>query len=64
VLTADSPEVLARFHGELDLVEIIANQVAHSIGSHVQRDDLVSAGREGLPAQHCSTEHFHPGPTA
>jgi RNA polymerase sigma factor for flagellar operon FliA len=48
VLEPDSPEVLARFHGELDLVEIIANQVTRSLGSHGQRDDLVSAGREGL----------------
>ena len=48
MLNADSPEVLARFHEELDLVEIIANQVTRSVVSHVQRDDLVSAGREGL----------------
>lgn len=44
----DTPEVLARFQGELALVEIIARQVARSIGSAVELDDLRSFGREGL----------------
>ncbi|MDF3066447.1 MAG: polymerase sigma factor for flagellar operon [Polyangiaceae bacterium] len=45
---ADTPEVLARFEGELELVEIIGRQVARSIGSAVELDDLRSFGREGL----------------
>ena len=44
----DPPEVLERFHAELDLVEIIAGQVSRSIGGLVEFDDLLSAGREGL----------------
>jgi len=44
----DSPEVLARFHAELPLVEIIAAQVHRAIGGAVEHDDLVAAGREGL----------------
>jgi len=45
---SDSPEVLERFHGALDLVEIIARQVRRSLGAGVELDDLVSYGREGL----------------
>jgi RNA polymerase sigma factor FliA len=45
---ADAPDVLERFGGELELVEIIARQVARSIGSAVEVDDLRSFGREGL----------------
>lgn len=45
---ADSPEVTERFHAELELVTIIASQVARSLGRGVEFDDLVSAGREGL----------------
>jgi RNA polymerase sigma factor for flagellar operon FliA len=44
----DSPEVLERFHGTLDLVEIIARQVRRSLGAGFELDDLVSYGREGL----------------
>jgi RNA polymerase sigma factor for flagellar operon FliA len=44
----DSPEVLERFHAELALVDIIASQVARSLGISVEFDDLLSAGREGL----------------
>jgi RNA polymerase sigma factor for flagellar operon FliA len=44
----DSPEVLERFQAELALVEIIAGQVTRSIGSAVDHDDLLGAGREGL----------------
>lgn len=45
---ADAPEVLARFHAELDLVDILARQVARSLGAAVELDDLRSYGREGL----------------
>jgi RNA polymerase sigma factor for flagellar operon FliA len=45
---SDSPEVLERFHGALDLVEIVARQVRRSLGAGVELDDLVSYGREGL----------------
>ena len=44
----DSPEVLERFHTELALVDIIASQVARSMGNGIEYDDLLSAGREGL----------------
>ncbi|MBK7584891.1 MAG: sigma-70 family RNA polymerase sigma factor [Myxococcales bacterium] len=44
----DSPEVLARFHGELELVEILARQVARNVGPHAELQELVSYGREGL----------------
>jgi RNA polymerase sigma factor for flagellar operon FliA len=42
-------ESLARFHAELDLVDINARQVARQIGAaSVTLDDLRSFGREGL----------------
>lgn len=44
----DSPEVLTRFHENLDLVALIARQVAGSLGSGVDFDDLLAFGREGL----------------
>ncbi len=44
----DSPEVLERFHGALELVEIIARQVRRTLGPGIELDDLVSYGREGL----------------
>jgi RNA polymerase sigma factor for flagellar operon FliA len=45
----DSPEILARFDAELDLVDLLARQVGRSIGtSTVTLDDLRSFGREGL----------------
>ena len=47
-MESDSPEVLERFHGALDLVEIVARQVRRSLGAGVELDDLVSYGREGL----------------
>ncbi len=46
----DSPEVLERFHAELDLVEIVARQVIRATASTIDLDDLLSAGREGLLA--------------
>jgi len=45
---ADAPEVLERFQSELELVEIVAKQVARSMGAAVELDDLRSFGREGL----------------
>lgn len=44
----DGPDVLERFHGQLELVNIIAHQVARNLGRGVELDDLLSAGREGL----------------
>ena len=44
----DSPEVLERYQAEQSLIEIIAGQVTRSIGSAVDYDDLLGAGREGL----------------
>lgn len=44
----DSPEVLERYKAALSLVDIIGGQIARSIGSAVDYDDLRSAGREGL----------------
>jgi RNA polymerase sigma factor for flagellar operon FliA len=42
-------EALARFHAELDLVDLNARQVARQLGSSsVTLDDLRSFGREGL----------------
>lgn len=46
--TGDAPEVLERFQTEADLVEIISRQVARSMGSAVELDDLKSYAREGL----------------
>ena len=47
-LPADTPEVLERFHGTLDLVQVIAGQLKAYIGSVVEIDDLLSYGRAGL----------------
>jgi RNA polymerase sigma factor for flagellar operon FliA len=45
----DSPEVLARFESELDLVTLNANQLARRLGrGSVTLDDLKSFGHEGL----------------
>jgi RNA polymerase sigma factor FliA len=47
--TPDSPEVLARFAAELDLVDIVARQMgSRARGGTVTLDDLRSFGREGL----------------
>jgi RNA polymerase sigma factor for flagellar operon FliA len=46
---SDTPDVLARFHAELDLVDVNARQVARRIATpSVTLDDLRSFGREGL----------------
>lgn len=44
----DAPEVIQRFEGHLDLVEILARQVGRTAGEGVELDDLISYGREGL----------------
>ncbi len=44
----DSPEVLARFHAELPLVDIIARQVRNQLGNVLELDEMLSFGREGL----------------
>lgn len=48
MLAADAPEVLERFKAQMSLVEIIARQVARTIGAHIEFDELLSGGREGL----------------
>jgi RNA polymerase sigma factor for flagellar operon FliA len=48
VTVRDSPEVLARFQAELDLVDIVARQTARRMSPVVTMDDLRSFGREGL----------------
>jgi RNA polymerase sigma factor for flagellar operon FliA len=48
VAPVDSPEILARFHGELDLVDIAAKQLLHQVSRAVTLDDLRGFGREGL----------------
>jgi RNA polymerase sigma factor FliA len=45
---SESADALARFHEQLDLVDLIARQLSKSIGRGVEFDDLLSAGREGL----------------
>lgn len=44
----DTPEVLARFNEQRELVEIIARQVAREIGRVVDIDDLRQMGFQGL----------------
>lgn len=44
----DDPDVLSRFEGSLEIVDGIARKLARVIGSLVEYEDLVSAGREGL----------------
>jgi len=57
---ADSPDVLARFHQEIDLVDINARQVARRIAAHtVTLDDLRSFGHEGLLYAARSFEESH-----
>jgi RNA polymerase sigma factor for flagellar operon FliA len=48
IARADSPEVLARFESELDLVDLLARQVGRTVSLSVTLDDLRSFGREGL----------------
>jgi RNA polymerase sigma factor FliA len=44
----DSADVLNRVHGHLDLVDLIARQVARSLRGAIEFDDLIGVGREGL----------------
>src|SRR3954470_3604987 len=44
----DAPEVLERFQAQLELVDIVARQIARTMGPVVELDDLRSFGREGL----------------
>jgi RNA polymerase sigma factor for flagellar operon FliA len=48
VTAADPPDIMARFHAELDLVEVVARQVGRMVGRAATLDDLRSFGREGL----------------
>jgi RNA polymerase sigma factor for flagellar operon FliA len=47
-VSTESADVLARFHAELDLVDLIARQLGRRISRSVTLDDLRSFGREGL----------------
>ncbi|HLV19498.1 MAG TPA: sigma-70 family RNA polymerase sigma factor [Polyangiaceae bacterium] len=44
----DNPDTLSRFNDNLDLVDILAKQVARSVGRASELDDLIAYGREGL----------------
>jgi RNA polymerase sigma factor for flagellar operon FliA len=46
--STEPPEVLARFHAELDLVDLLARQLGRKVAKSVTLDDLRSFGREGL----------------
>lgn len=47
-LARDSPEVLERFHGTLELVDIVAKKIRRTLGAGAPLDELVSYGQEGL----------------
>jgi RNA polymerase sigma factor for flagellar operon FliA len=44
----DPPEVLERFHTHLELVDVIARQLAREIGRHAEIEDLRAMGHQGL----------------
>lgn len=44
----DDPEIAKNFESGLDLVEKLARRAARNLGRHVELDDLMSYGREGL----------------
>ena len=44
----DTKEVLERFHSHLDLVDIIARQLARELGRSAELDDLRAMGHQGL----------------
>lgn len=48
MVAIDSPEVLARFRAEADLVDILARQLLRRVSRTVTLDDLQSFGQEGL----------------
>lgn len=47
-LVVDSPEILERFHGSLELVDMVSRKIRRTLGAAVQLDELLSYGREGL----------------
>jgi RNA polymerase sigma factor for flagellar operon FliA len=47
-MSSESADALARFHAELDLVDLIARQLGRRVSRSVTLDDLRSFGREGL----------------
>jgi len=44
----DTKEVLERFHSHLDLVDLIARQLARELGRSAELDDLRAMGHQGL----------------
>jgi len=46
--STDTPEILERFTSGLDLVDRLAARIGASLGSSVERDELLATGREGL----------------
>ena len=44
----DSKEVLERFHSHMDLVDLIARQLARELGRAAELDDLRAMGHQGL----------------
>lgn len=44
----DTKEVLERFHSHMDLVDLIARQVARELGRTAELDDLRAMGHQGL----------------
>jgi len=44
----DSKEVLERFHSHMDLVDLIARQLARELGRSAELDDLRAMGHQGL----------------
>jgi RNA polymerase sigma factor FliA len=44
----DSKEVLERFHSHMDLVDLIARQLARELGRTAELDDLRAMGHQGL----------------
>jgi RNA polymerase sigma factor for flagellar operon FliA len=47
-LPEDSKEVLERFHTHMDLVDLIARQLARELGRSAELDDLRAMGHQGL----------------
>jgi RNA polymerase sigma factor for flagellar operon FliA len=44
----DTPEILARFHSHLELVDVVARQLVRELGRSVELDDLRAMGHQGL----------------
>jgi RNA polymerase sigma factor for flagellar operon FliA len=47
-LPQDTPEILARFHSHLELVDVVARQLVRELGRSVEFDDLRAMGHQGL----------------